>query len=326
MSPHPHAAHGRLVGRVLLVALALAGLAAAPFACGDLGDPAFEGQDGAMGDSFDSPQLPVDDAPAEGAAPPLVPLRGTVLTADGGPLSFALVAIEVGGLDQENPGNLGADGAIVPSVGIDPFYQYGAQASEKGVFTLDVPDENIGVHVYASGYYCGVPDGGALRAGSATVSVRPEPLPEEDDGGPMEPIITGFNVMPAVASPGETLTFAVNVEAVDPASDPLSEQILAIEPVTHWAGIFAPSEPGSEEKGYPNGVYSRLVVAPTAPGLYVYYLVAATKACVVSRFAEVRVLVTPTGEGGLPDADADSLGDSSTDALEAGTSETSTDP
>jgi hypothetical protein len=91
---------------------------------------------------------------------------------------------------------------------------------------------------------------------------------------------------------------SARVEAADPESDPLSEQVLAVEPVSGWAGAFAPPEPGTDGAGYPNGIYGRLVAAPLTPGKYTFYLVAATRACVVSEVATQTVLVTLTGEGG----------------------------
>jgi hypothetical protein len=139
--------------------------------------------------------------------------------------------------------------------------------------------------------------------------VRPLPLGETDGRAPPKPSLTGFTIRPQVAAPGETLTIAAQVEAKDPESDPLSEQVVAIEPTSNWAGILAPPVPGSASKGYPNGVYNRLAPAPLAPGEYVYYLVAATEACVVSDVATARVRVTPTGEGGTDDGAADAGGD-----------------
>ena len=73
------------------------------------------------------------------------------------------------------------------------------------------------------------------------------------------------------------VTLTALVKAADAATDPLSEQVLAIEPASGWAGVFAPPLPGTPGLGYPNGVYGRLVPAPLVPGEYTFYMVAATE-------------------------------------------------
>jgi hypothetical protein len=185
-------------------------------------------------------------------------------------------------------------------------------ADKAGKFALMVPNESLGVHVYQSGFYCGVPDAGAIQPEAGTITVTPEALPS-DDGGPIGlPTITGFTLTPQVVAPGEIVTMTAYVQAADSAHDPLSEQVLAIEPTSNFAGIFAPPVPGAPDKGYPNGVYGRLVTAPVAPGEYTFYMVATTRACVVSLPVTQKLLVTATGEGGL-DAETPDGGDAGVD-------------
>jgi hypothetical protein len=293
-------------GRVrALAALALVTTAAAtcPLACGDLGEPAFEGVDGAA--AFDTGvPMPVSADAADAGAEATVRLRGLVLDpATGEPLGHALVAIEIGGLNRVNPGAIGPDGGVVPTLSIDPFYQLGALADEAGKFSLEVPDETLGVHAYTSGFFCGVPDGGAIQAETGTVSIRPRPLPDVDANTARLPTITGFTISPAVAGPGDIVQLTALVEAADPENDPLSEQVLAIEPTSGWAGIFAPPTRGIPGVGYPNGVYGRLFTAPLGPGEYTFYMVAATESCVVSEPVEQTLIVTSTGDGGLDGPD-----------------------
>ncbi len=273
--------------------------AAVSFACGDLGEPAFVGSDGA------APPVEVTspfafDASEEEAAPNLVSLAGRVRDPDtDAALPFALVAIEMGGLDQTNPAAASPDGAVTPTLVINPLYRYGAMTDDGGAFSLEVPDEPVGVHVYKSGFFCGVPDVGAVTPGDASLLVRPDPLRLMDGGSEIaKPTIEGFTVTPSIAAPGEIVTMSARVEAADPATDPLSDQVVAVEPISSWAGVFAPPEPGTPDAGYPNGIYARLVPAPLVPGEYTFYLVAATRSCVVSEFATQTVLVTPTGEAG----------------------------
>jgi hypothetical protein len=290
-------------GRCLAVLFAAVGLGVAtPLACGDLGVPAFETDDGdVLFDASSTPTPEPSDAANE-AEVATAELQGLAALSSGAPVGGALVAIEVGGLNLPNPGAVGPDGGTVATLKIDPYYRIGAIADDAGRFSVAVPEGPLGVHVYADGYLCGVPDAGAVTAEAGTVTVTLPPLPAPvggDSGQSARPVITQFTVQPTVAAPGETVTLTAIVDAVDPAHDPLSEQVLAIEPQTGWAGIFAPPTPGKPGVGYPNGVYGRLVPAPLAPGLYKFYMVAATQACVVSAPASQWLRVTASGEGGL---------------------------
>jgi hypothetical protein len=274
--------------------------ATASFACGNLGEPPFVGADGEVTPVAPPDPMEVTDAEEEEASPVLVPLAGVVRdpeTDAGVPL--AIVAIEVGGLDQTNPAAVGPDGGVVPTLKINPFYQFGTLTDDAGTFSLDVPDLPLGVHVYKAGFVCGVPEAGATHPGETAVLVEPQPLPVTNGGpGPAKPVISGFTLTPAVVAPGDTITMSARVEAADPDADPLSEQVLAVEPLTSWAGAFAPQEAGTEDGGFPNGIYGRLVPAPLTPGEYTFYLVATTRSCVVSELATQTVLVTLTGEAG----------------------------
>jgi hypothetical protein len=340
------------------VALVMA-LAATPFACGNLGEAAFEGDDG----SVVFPPVPTTTSSTApdvvDSGPPLVLLQGQVVVArlsqdaglsedagdsgsDGGPADSgdsgdsgspldsgdsgipgdsqgpsdsgipetgeppaALIAIERGGLYVEPAFAKLPDGGPRPTIAVDPFYAYGTITNAHGAFRLEVPDEKLGIHVYSSGYYCGVPAAGAIEPGSGRVTIALQPLVGAGGGKPpAQPRITGFTANPTVVLPGESIAMTATVEAQDPDSDPLSEQVLAIEPKAGWAGAFAPTTAGTWGKGYPNGVYNRLVVAPEAPGEYTYYLVAATEACIVSEAAVAHVLVSLTGEGGIDDDEA----------------------
>jgi hypothetical protein len=296
------------------IALVATVAGAGPLACGDLGEPAFEGEDSGFPLDVGAPVFVPTDGAVEGPMEEAtVRLQGSVLDPAGKPIEMALVAIEVGGLNQVDPGAVGPEGGLVATLKIDPYYRFGAVSVKTGKFSLLVPDETLGVHVYTSGFYCGVPDAGAIPAEAGIITVRPEPLPVVDGSPIARPTITGFTVSPQVASPGEVVTMTALVEAADPKNDPLSEQVLAVEPTSNFAGIFAPPVPGTPGKGYPNGVYGRLVTAPLAPGEYTFYMVAATQACVVSLAATQKLLVTPEGDGsfdaGAPGIDAGDGGD-----------------
>jgi hypothetical protein len=291
------------VRAILLFAIAAGAVVASPLACGDLGTPAFEGDEGGILFDVGTPEITPRDAGEEGGEAAIVQLQGVVLDpTTGKPLGLALVAIEVGGLNQMNPGALGPDGGLVPTVKLDPFYRFGALADEAGSFTVTVPDETLGVHAYANGFYCGVPDAGAIQADAGkVVHVLPQPLPDGAASG--RPTITDFTIAPDVVAPGDSVTLTAIVAAADPEHDPLSEQVLAIEPTSGWAGAFAPPKPGTPAGGFANGVYGRLVTAPLEPGEYTFYMVATTRSCVVSEPVMQKLLVTPTGDGGFDAAE-----------------------
>jgi hypothetical protein len=285
-----------------MLALALSvgsGAAVASFACGDLGKPAFVGSDGDATPTEPSNPI-VLDAAEEEASLVLVPLAGVVRDPDtDAALPLAVVAIELGGLDQTNPAAIGPDGGTVPTLMINPFYQYGTITDDAGAFSLEVPRGPVGVHVYKGGFFCGVAEASETRPGKTEVLVKLEPLPVAEGGStPAKPVISGFTMSPPVVAPGDTIAMSARVEAADPEADPLSEQVVAVEPTSSWAGAFAPPEAGTQEGGFPNGIYGRLVPAPLTPGTYTFYLVAATRSCVVSDLATQTVLVTLTGEAG----------------------------
>jgi hypothetical protein len=293
---------------IALVAIVGTGAAVSPLACGDLGQPALEGDEGAL--SFDAgppPDIVQGDGGEGGIEAATIALEGRVLDPEGKPVGMALVAIEVGGLNQVNPFALDPDGGVGKTIKIDPYYRLGAITDEAGRFSLDVPNETLGVHVYKGGFYCGVPDAGAIAAETGSVTVR---LVAFEGGTSEQPTVTGFTIdtgsslEPQVAAPGVSVTLAAVVQAADAMADPLSEQVLAIEPKTSFGGAFAPPVPGTPGKSYPNGIYGRLVTAPLDPGEYTYYMIAATQACVVSEPVSRKLLVTPSGEGGF-DADAE---------------------
>ena len=47
-------------------------------------------------------------------------------------------------------------------------------------------------------------------------------------------------------------------------ADPLSDEIVALEPVTGWLGELDPPSAGALAAGYPDGRYRRTISAPRA--------------------------------------------------------------
>ena len=220
------------------------------------------------------------DVEASAPPPPMVGIAGDVrakgLALD---IAGAIVIAEVGGLDQPNPSGLGPDGAVVATVEVDPFVRYGGVTNGAGVFAFSVPAGPVGLHTLAAAY---IAEDELVQAASSPDAAGPDIVislspAAQADGGGVAPTVTGLTASPSVASPLAPITFAVRVTA-GVADDPLSGDVFLVEPVTHWAGALAPPTPAVPGGRYPDGVYNRLVEAPSAPGVYTYTAVAASMA------------------------------------------------
>ena len=77
-------------------------------------------------DASVGPSPPTDAAVDEGEAA-TTELEGLVLDPSGDAMPGALVAVEVGGLNLPNPGAVGPDGGVQPTLKIDPFFRLGAR-------------------------------------------------------------------------------------------------------------------------------------------------------------------------------------------------------
>jgi hypothetical protein len=244
------------------------------------------------------------DVEAAAPAPPIVAIAGDVRTEGAaGNISGAVVIAEVGGLDRPNPAALGDGGTVVATVEIDPFIRYGDITNGAGVFAFPVPAGAIGLHALASGY---IGQDQLMQTGPSADAAGPGVLfslvaHAQADGGALAPAVTGLTASPTVAGPLAPITFAVRVTA-GTADDPVSSDVFLVEPITHWAGALAPPLPAVPGGPYPDGVYNRIVEAPSAPGVYRYTVIAASMARVASVPAAVVVTITETGSPPLPDA------------------------
>jgi hypothetical protein len=243
------------------------------------------------------------DADATVPPPPHVPLRGTVHAGDAG-VSGALVVIETGGLDQPNPAAL-ADGAVMATLLPNPFVRLGAVSDRDGAFSFSVPAGTVGLRVLAPGFLeltqtietATTPDA-TPDATEAVATLLPEGT-EAGTGAP--PQITGINAIPTLVAPGVGIEFAVQAMA-GTSDDPLSEDVLLVAPSVGWAGALAPPTPAVPGGPYPDGVYNRVVSAPTIPGLYTFTAVVASLHRQTSLQASVTITVTANGEPPVPDA------------------------
>ena len=210
-------------------------------------------------------------------------LEVTFLGALGGaPLTHALAAIEEGGLNVPIPD---------PAFG-SPAYRYGAQTGKRaneqdmkkeGAFTILLPAGPKGVHLFVDGYYCGAaaisiePEDGAIQR----LEVRANEIQPDEV---QRPVASNLRLDPSPVERGATFTLSVDVVA-GTSEDPLSDQILVVQPeLAFAAALNPPPPPPADEQGVisPDGTWSQTLVAPDAPGPYTYHLVAATQSCVSS--------------------------------------------
>ena len=179
----------------------------------------------------------------------------------GAPLIQPLIAIEIGGLNLPNRD---------PKHG-NPSYTVGQQANYHGAFSVRLPCGDYGVHTYAVGYHCsGVP-----ASNGDSVKVALQPL---DPNTAVLPTLGTPNLTATSVKGGAPITLSIAVQA-GRASDPLSEQVLMIDPSLNLATALDPPSPGTAS-GFPNGTWSKSFNAPTAAGTYTYTVVAASLACI----------------------------------------------
>lgn len=199
-----------------------------------------------------------------GAKGGAVTLRGVVLDQKtGSPVAGAIVAVERGGLYLP----------IADYGQANPAYAFGAVTGADGLFAVDVASGLSGVHAFGNDFlYRGQPfdsNGG----GSITVRI------ESRAAALLKPTITNASLQPKSVAPGAQVTVRADLHA-GVATDPLSDEVLIVEPKTGWAGALAPPSAGSDRDHYPDGAFTRAFAAPTTPGTYTYRLTATTGGCV----------------------------------------------
>jgi hypothetical protein len=205
-------------------------------------------------------------------------LKGTVLDrATQKALPSALVVIEEGGMFLDVPDAASAS----------PYYQFGGVTAPDGSFALDLPEVTTGIHVFADGYLCGR---FVTSNMTTTKTIGMDVIPPSLQAN--APAIASFGVDAPEIAAGGILTFTADVAAgkVTP-SDPLSDEVLVVQPDSNFAAELDPPAPGSLALGYPDGRWTRKVLAPATAGTYTYYLVAMSQGCVPSTRKSVVVTV-----------------------------------
>jgi hypothetical protein len=190
------------------------------------------------------------------------------------PLAGAIVAMEVGGLYVTN-----AD----PSRG-NPSFVHGAQTDEQGSLRVTLKSDEIGVHSFVGGYFYGARLVELDQDLGITIFMAPF---ASRDPAPLPPTISNEQLDPAIVAPGGQFSVSAEVATGDP-DDPLSEEVIVTCPTQTMSSALDPPSRGIPGKMYPDGFWSRTLVAPDQPGRYDYYLTATTEGCVTS---DIKLLV-----------------------------------
>jgi hypothetical protein len=92
------------------------------------------------------------------------------------------------------------------------------------------------------------------------------------------PVLTSLSSKTTIVVAGGMLQFTVNAKG-DP-KDPLSEEVLLLQPETQVARAFDPPVRGAQALGFANGTWKLAVAAPAKPGVYRYYASVSSEGCV----------------------------------------------
>ena len=290
---------------MLCVFVALGACAAVVASACDSGNPAFDGvhardassfsgdagvvactedagtcqHEGGYSAAAEPPSFATGDAQADGsdAAVAMMRVRGSVREVDGTtPIPFAVLAIEKDGLYVDN-----AD----PSRA-NPSYVYGGRANANGDFDLMLPKGALGIHTFLDNYQYGR----APLDGDGGVDHILMPITMAPRGILAKPSVTGVRAEPSTVDAGDTFFVRALVVAAS-CSDPISEEVLLIEPTTSFSAELDPPCKGKQGQGYPDGEYARLVRAPKVAGDYTYYLTATSEQCITGDVAKIVVTV-----------------------------------
>jgi hypothetical protein len=158
-----------------------------------------------------------------------------------------------------------------------PNYRYGSVSDDNGNWSLMFPAGPAGLHTFLAGYRYGTVE--VLDVGSAgEVPVPMAPLLAADK----VPTITNLSASATKAKPGEAISFSVTAKAAI-NEDPLSEEVLLLQPDTNAARAFNPPLRGEQAVGFANGTWKTVLAAPAKPGTYTYYASVSTEQCITAN-------------------------------------------
>ncbi len=205
------------------------------------------------------------------------PIRGRVVNArTGEPVGGSLVFIELCRLYSENPD---------PAKG-HPNYRYGTIAAADGTYEVVIPKGPAGVHTFKEGFSYGA----YVFDDSTTEPTSQEKRIEPLDDAVKRPTLSDFKVTPTVVAPGGRIRFSVNARAGAP-TQPLSEEIIILENTTKVARALDPPRRGVVGVGYPDGLWSTTIEAPTIAGKYTYHIGLTSEGCVNGNQLALEITV-----------------------------------
>src|SRR5262249_21317033 len=107
-------------------------------------------------------------------------------------------------------------------------------------------------------------------------TIETERLP----GTQAKPTVTNAGFVESTVDLGDRVTFTAQVQAGGP-NDPLSDEILLVEPTPSWSVELNPPSAGKPDN-FPDGLWRRSFISPLKTGTYTYYFSATTAGCVTS--------------------------------------------
>src|SRR5258708_37969067 len=166
------------------------------------------------------------------------------------PVANAMVAVEYGGL-------------YLPYCDLShasPFCAFGALTDQNGSFAIAVHPGSLGFPAFANGqFYSRAP---LDTSKGTTVAIQMAPL------GPQQPKPTIANAAldKTTVAPGGSVTVSATVRA-GTSSDPLSDEVILVEPTHSWAAELDPPA-GGKQDDFPDGTWARTFAAPVQADSY----------------------------------------------------------
>jgi hypothetical protein len=202
-------------------------------------------------------------------------VTGTVTSQVNGasvPVPHAMIAVEYGGL-------------YIPYCDLShasPFYVFGTVADQNGSFALDVQPGSLGFHSYANGQFYGRASLDTSKGSKVTISTAPL-------GAQPKPTLAKAAFDTSAVSVGATVRISAIVHA-GTSSDPLSDEVVVIEPTQSWAAELDPPT-GGKKDDFSDGTWSRTFAAPAKEGKYTYWLEATSAGCATSDLVQLTLEV-----------------------------------
>jgi hypothetical protein len=245
---------------------------------------------------LDGPDATID-APSKEAGPPpdvteIDAACNQIPLPDGGPVTITGSVIESlsdGGVGKGIP-----DAMVAAEYGVlygcwsdlskgSPYYVFGAMTDSQGKFTMKAREGVLGFHSFATGYNytrSKIDDGGTTTVLAMEANTKPE----------RKPVTSGAKFDKTVVAPGAPLTFSVNAKSGVGPQDPLSDELILVEPTESWAIELDPPSAGLKDN-FPDGVWTKTFPAPTKVGTYTYYFSATAAYCETSAVETFTVKV-----------------------------------